>query len=231
MIHVGAAAERNLKNVIILSSNRNKMISFVYFDVGGVAIRDFSATNKWEEMKHDLGVTSKIDKEFDDLYDEYEKAEITTTRDVDSMPEIFTEKFGLKFPENYSMLDDFIKRFDKNTFIEPVIKEIHKYCRIGLLTDMYPRMLNAIKDRKLLPEIEWDVIMDSTVEKMHKPDPNFFKLAEVRAGVKANEILFVDNKIINVETVEKMGWQSYFYDSENYEKSSNDLMDFFRKNT
>ena len=33
------------------------MISFVYFDVGGVVILDFSGTNKWEMVKKEWGIT------------------------------------------------------------------------------------------------------------------------------------------------------------------------------
>lgn len=32
------------------------MIKFIYFDVGGVAIRDFNGTDKWENLKKELGI-------------------------------------------------------------------------------------------------------------------------------------------------------------------------------
>jgi ribonucleotide monophosphatase NagD (HAD superfamily) len=32
-------------------------IKTIFFDVGGVLIRDFSATDKWDEMLDDLGLT------------------------------------------------------------------------------------------------------------------------------------------------------------------------------
>ena len=32
------------------------MISFIYFDLGGVAIRDFSGTDKSKQLKTDLGL-------------------------------------------------------------------------------------------------------------------------------------------------------------------------------
>ncbi len=41
------------------------MISFVYFDLGGVVIRDFSGTNKWEEVKQEWGLTDKYWDEFE----------------------------------------------------------------------------------------------------------------------------------------------------------------------
>jgi hypothetical protein len=45
------------------------MTKFVYFDVGGVLIKDFSKTNKWEELKKAKNIT---DPGFDAWFDELE---------------------------------------------------------------------------------------------------------------------------------------------------------------
>lgn len=47
------------------------MIKFVYFDIGGVVIEDFSGNKKWEELKQELGVSSDKFAEFDELYNKY----------------------------------------------------------------------------------------------------------------------------------------------------------------
>ena len=44
------------------------MISFVYFDVGGVVMLDFSKTNKWYELKHDIGVLDDKMALFDSIW-------------------------------------------------------------------------------------------------------------------------------------------------------------------
>ena len=49
------------------------MISFVYFDVGGVVVNDCKGNDKFEKMKRELGIKAEDDKEFDEFYDEYEK--------------------------------------------------------------------------------------------------------------------------------------------------------------
>lgn len=41
------------------------MIRFVYFDVGGVVIRDFSGTNRWEEFMKTIGVKTSDYEKFD----------------------------------------------------------------------------------------------------------------------------------------------------------------------
>ena len=111
------------------------MISFVYFDLGGVVIRDFSGTNKWGEMKKYLGVSEKIDQEFDELYDKYEDEELNLNRDVDTLIPIFKKKFGIKFPPGFSIFKYLVDHFEKNESIWPVIGKIRLQTRVGLLTN------------------------------------------------------------------------------------------------
>ncbi len=99
------------------------MTSFVYFDLGGVVIKDYSGTNEWPEMKRVMGVTKDIEEEFDRLYDQYELEELCLTRDVDSLIPIFKKKFNLKIPKDFSMLEYFVEHFSQNRSIWPIIKK------------------------------------------------------------------------------------------------------------
>ena len=48
------------------------MVSFVYFDVGGVVVLDFSSTDKWEQLKKELSITKNNDAESESFWDKYE---------------------------------------------------------------------------------------------------------------------------------------------------------------
>lgn len=221
MIHAGAVQEKNT-NVVITQIN---MISFVYFDVGGVAILDFSGTNKWNELKNGLKIPKEQDQAFDKFFTEYEAD--CTDRDIDSLIPIIKTRFGASIPKNYSMLTDFVTRFEKNPLLWPVIKKVKEKCRIGLLTDMYPRMLQAIRNYNLLPPVDWDVIIDSSVVKYQKPNKKIFEIAEKEARVNKHEILFIDNTIKNIQAALNFGWQTFLYDSTNPEESSHNLLNYF----
>lgn len=159
------------------------MIKFVYFDVGGVVIKDFSdGTGRWDGMKKVMGVKPEFEKEFDELYDKYELEELCLTREVDSLIPIFSKKFGMKFPKMFSMLNYFINHFEQNTSLWPVIDLVRERYKVGLLTNMYVGMFNMIKKRDLLPPQKFDVIIDSTIVGLQKPDPKIYKLAEERCG-------------------------------------------------
>lgn len=187
------------------------MISFVYFDIGGVVIKDIVGPG-WAKMKQDIGITDTNNQEFDQWFDEKEKLLC-----------IGKENFDLNFRNIKLTLNDFVSRFGVNKSIWPIIKKIHQHCKIGLLTNMYPHMLEEIKKRDLLPEVVWDLIIDSSVEGIAKPDTEIFQLAEEKAKVKGEGVLFVDNSFKNIQAASDFGWQTFLYDSSDLEGSSRKL--------
>jgi epoxide hydrolase-like predicted phosphatase len=197
-------------------------IQHVFFDVGGVLLLDYSGTNKWNEMKRDLGVTEENDAAFEHVWKKYEKL-ICIDCDVDTLIGDFKLALGITFPQGYSMLNDFVNRFEPNPSIWPVVESIKKMYSVGLLTNMYPRMLNAINAKHLLPDIEWDVVVDSSLVGYQKPDEKIYQLAEEMAGVAPESIFFVDNSAEHLVGAAKRGWQTLLYDTRNPVKSSQEV--------
>lgn len=121
------------------------MISFIYFDVGGVVIDDFSGNDKWQQLKDELGIAAKNDAAFEKLWDEYSQ-ELNTTRDAEVLLAIFKKELGLQLPSNYSLLDGFVKRFAVNPFIWPIIESVKQRVRVGLLTNMSQECLQRLSE-------------------------------------------------------------------------------------
>lgn len=202
-------------------------MKFIYFDIGGVLGKDFSATNKWDLLTSDWGIPKTRKMELNKLFDEFEN-EACKGRNVEDFLLIVKEKFGIQFPINYSLIDDFVNRFYKNEGIEKIINKIKNEYKLGLLTNMYSGMLKIIMERKIIPNINWTVIIDSSVEKYKKPEIEIYKIAQEKSGVEAREILFIDNKKENLEIPKEMGWQTFWFDSSNYERSNKELESFLR---
>lgn len=202
------------------------MIKFVYFDVGGVLIKDFSASQKWKEYQQALGVRPSNQTLFDEVWMSH-RNRICVDFDVDGMVDELNTKVGLTIPKEYSLLQGFVDRFEKNESIWDTVSAIRRQVRIGLLTNMYPRMLNLIKEKGILPRVPLNVIMDSSIVKLQKPDAAFFTKAKQEAGVKDEELLFIDNQEKHVNAAKQLGWQTFHYDSNDYEGSSRKLLEFF----
>lgn len=198
------------------------MISFVYLDIGGVVIDDFSGNDKWRELQQELGINDSNRVAFEKLWKHYEP-ELCIGRDVETLVPILVKELGVQLPENYSLLAGFVDRFYANPEIWPVVEWLASKTRVGLLTNMYPRMFAAIERKHLLPQVQWDVIVDSSLELLQKPDRKLFELAEKRTSVPHSEILFVDNSAGHIQEAEAFGWQTFLYDSSNHPTAVRDL--------
>jgi epoxide hydrolase-like predicted phosphatase len=205
------------------------MISFVYFDVGGTVMKDFSGSTKWEDLEKELGISPDKYTDFTKFWDSYEP-ELCRGKDVETLLPLLKEQFGATINAHYSLLrDGFVSRFEENRTIWPVVKEIQKIHKTGLLTNMYPGMLNAIHARKLLDDFIWDVVVDSSLVGFQKPDPEIYTIAQQKAEVEPNEIFFIDNSAKNIEGAKAAGWQTFHYDATDPEKASKELMEVWRK--
>ncbi len=200
------------------------MISFVYFDVGGVVIKDFSGTSKWNEMMTDLGVHGNDVDNFRNFWKLHRRDVAVGDMDLPMVVHLLQQEIQITIPKNYSMIDDFVRRFEPNPSIWPVIAEIHKKTHIGLLTDMYVNMLDTIRKTNLLPKEHWDTVIDSSIVHCKKPEPQIFALAREQAGVPNDQIFFIDNVEENTKAATACGWQTFFYDSKNPETSSKNLL-------
>src|SRR5436190_1586601 len=108
------------------------MTSFVYFDLGGVVELDFYGTNKWEELKRDIGVNERNNKAYERVWNLYDK-NMCIDFDVDDLIPLLKKEAHLTFPTHYSMLTDIVNRFERNPSLWPVIEMIHKTIPVGLL--------------------------------------------------------------------------------------------------
>lgn len=79
-----------------------------------------------------------------------------------------------------------------------------------------------------MPRIKWDVIVDSSIELLQKPDGKLFELAEKRANAKGQEILLIDNGAGHVKEAKVFGWQTFLYDSTNHEAACHELAIFLQ---
>jgi FMN phosphatase YigB (HAD superfamily) len=202
------------------------MTSFIYFDVGGVAIKDFSKSNKWELFKKDLGITRENLSEFDLIWEQHD-TRLALDLDVDELVQLINHKLQLNLPSNFSAMKLFIDRFEPNTSLWPIMNQLKQRVQIGLLTNMYPHMLDCIKQAQLLPEIDWNIVIDSSIEMLKKPEPEIYCLAETKANVNPEQIFFIDNQPENLTVPRQRGWQTFLYDSADYQESTQKLTELF----
>jgi hypothetical protein len=113
-------------------------IKFIYFDLGGVLVFDFTGTNKWQELLDDLGVEGTMRDDFTDIYKSH-KQPLLTGEKIDVLCKEIEEKLIFQFPTSYNMISDFVNRFEANPHIQPVMDLVNGRFKTGVLTDCLHR--------------------------------------------------------------------------------------------
>ena len=116
------------------------------------------------------------------------------------------------------------KVINEDSFIDDVlmvrIKELHKDHKIGLLSNYSDDLWLKIEHEWKISDV-FDEIVISCEVGVIKPDPAIFNLILERLGVKADEAVFVDDRMRNIEGAKKVGLQTVFY--ENREQALGEL--------
>jgi len=83
---------------------------------------------------------------------------------------------------------------------------------VGLLTNIMPGLLPMLINKKIIPDLPYDQIIDSSQTGLIKPDEAIFNLACSRANLPAEKILLIDDTRENVAVAEKLGWHVLWFD-------------------
>ena len=94
-----------------------------------------------------------------------------------------------------------------------------KHYKIGLLTNIMPGFLTAMRLQHILPDLTYDAIIDSSEVAAVKPESKIFEIAQERAGVAPEEILLIDDSRVNLMAAERMDWHVLWFDDSRPDES------------
>lgn len=182
-------------------------IRFVYFDINGCLVRFFHSA--FTELSAKTGVPlHKVEAAFWRFNDAVCRGEIT----LDQFNKMFSKQMEVE-------LIDWAPYY--LAAVEP-IKEMHEliawaseHYQVGLLSNIMPGMIEAMMAKEIIPNIEYDAVIDSSVEHTIKPEAKVYEIAEARAGVPASEILLVDDTRANLMAADQKGWSVLWFDDYN----------------
>jgi FMN phosphatase YigB (HAD superfamily)/DNA-binding XRE family transcriptional regulator len=179
-------------------------ISFVYFDVNGCLIHFFQRA--FTALARDSGVSADlIETTFWKYNDDVCRGTIsladfnTTLALAVGLPRVDWESYYLDAVEAIPGMDE-------------VVRWTAERYRVGLLTNIMPGIVPALLARGLLPDVPYDVIIDSSEVGAIKPEARIFEVAAERAAVPANQILFVEDDRPNIMAADKLGWHVLWCD-------------------
>ena len=191
-------------------------IKNIVFDLGGVLLDiDYHLTSQAFEK---LGFSDfkKMYSQYaaDELFENLETGKVTNDDFFIKLKSIKSEVTSLQIAEAWNAM---LLRFRTNSF--DYIEQLSGNYKIFLLSNT-----NAIHHAAFskLFESKYNRSMDAYFTKayyshqigLRKPNQNIFDFVLKDASIKAHETLFIDDSFNNIETAEKLNWETHLLQKE-----------------
>ena len=121
----------------------------------------------------------------------------------------FAERLGV---ERIDWLSYYLKAVEPVTQMHELVKWASENYKVGLLSNIMPGLISIMRRDGLLPNINYDAIIDSSEVAVTKPDAGIYEIAQEKAGFPPEEILFIDDSRPNLMAAEKQGWNVLSFD-------------------
>ena len=183
------------------------MIKTILFDIGGVVTEtEFGLV--YANFGSRIGLTKEI---VENYHKKHFDAMLTGTITLD---DFWRDMKKLGGKDNLAYEDIWLEEITKSRKVNDellgIIDILRKSYTVGVLSNLTPTRL--IADEKINLYSHFDYTVLSCVEHERKPFPVFYEIALRRAGITAEEIVFIDDAQINLDTAIKMGMKGILYE-------------------
>lgn len=179
-------------------------ISFVYFDINGCLVRFFHRA--FTKIAADTGAPSDL---VESTFWHYNDAVCRGDMTLEEFNKILANCFEV---EAFDWATYYLEAVDVITDTAELVNWASAHYRVGLLSNIMPGFITEMQSRGLLPKIDYDSIVDSSVVRAIKPEPGIYEIATKQAGCPASEILLIDDSRTNLMAAEKIGWHVSWFD-------------------
>lgn len=195
------------------------MISTIYFDIGGVVFRDFYSGGDKEfvravNLPRKLVIKTWVET---DVLD-YAKNKLSDKKRW----RIFTDSLGLPKEKVTACINALYRQYKPITKTVNFIKKLRrnkKNLKLGILADQPVGVVKLLRKRYqgIIKLFDKSLVLFSAEVRLSKRDKDLkiFKEAIKRAKTSANNILFIDNSLTNVNRAQAVGIQGFYFDIEN----------------
>lgn len=187
------------------SKKRSKTgIEFIYFDVNGCLVRFFHRA--FTAAARDTGISPDI---VETTYWHYTDAVCRGELSMKEFNKATAKKFSVK---NFDWGSYYLAAVEPIAETRDLLSWATKHYKVGLLSNIMPGMLPAMLKNNLIPNIDYDAIIDSSEVGALKPEPAIYEKALKKSGVKPGAVLLVDDSRTNLMAAEKLGWHVLWFD-------------------
>lgn len=177
---------------------------FVYFDVNGCIVQ--FTHNAFAKMSQDYNVSVS---QIQGVFWEYDLDINRGDKQVEDLNRALSELLGAEI----DWLDYYLQTTEPIGGMHELLTWAAEHYRIGLLTNSMPGFVDALRAVGKIPDVPFDVIVDSSTVKAVKPESTIYEEAIRQSGHSGKEILFVDDLQANLAAAQRQfGWNTIWFD-------------------
>jgi FMN phosphatase YigB (HAD superfamily) len=186
-------------------------VRFVYFDVNGCLIYFYQRA--FDRLATDTGVsTETVESAFWRYNDDVCRGEMS----LNAFNEKLAEHIGVS---KVQWQEYYLHNVEPITEMQELLVWASERYHVGLLTNIMPGFLTAMRRDEQLPNITYASLVDSSEIGTIKPEKKIYEIAEQRSGFKPAEILLIDDSRANLAAASRLGWHVLWFDDSHLEES------------
>jgi putative hydrolase of the HAD superfamily len=179
-------------------------VSFVYFDINGCLVRFYQrAVTK---IAHDSGKSTDIVETILWHYDDQVCRGLVSLEEFNKILADKLESPGIRWQDYY------LSTIETMPGMKELLSWVSSLYGIGLMSNIMPGLIGSMIQQQSIPNVAYDVIIDSSEVGAIKPEPKIFEVATERAQCDKSEILLIDDTRANLMAADMMGWKVLWFD-------------------
>jgi FMN phosphatase YigB (HAD superfamily)/DNA-binding XRE family transcriptional regulator len=179
-------------------------VSFVYFDVNGSLVYFYQRA--FDKLALISGAhLEAVESAFWHYNDQACRGDIS----LDDFNAKLAERLGMN---KLRWQDYYLETVEPIKEMQELLIETSKLYKVGLMTNIMSGQISSMRRNGLLPNIDYDSIVDSSSVGAIKPEVKIYVEAQKQADVPAESILLIDDDRVNLMAAERLGWHVMWFD-------------------
>lgn len=179
-------------------------IKFIYFDINGCLVRFFHQA--FTRLAQETGRSPEL---IETAFWHYNDAVCRGDMTLDAFNQALAQRLQV---ESIDWKSYYMTAIEPITEMKDLLPWVAEHYEVGLLSNIMPGFIDEMLANKLLPDVPYRAIIDSSVVRAIKPEAEIYRIAQEKAGVQPNEILLMDDDRPNLMAAEHLGWQVLWFD-------------------
>ena len=179
-------------------------VSFVFFDVNGCLVRFFHRA--FTRIAEETGAPADL---IETTFWHFNDAVCSGKMSMNDFNIALAKQLGI---DELDWEQYYLEAIDPIEEMHELVRWASTQYEVGLLTNIMPGFVDSMRQRGLLPDVPYAVVIDSSKVGHIKPERKIYEVAQAEAKCPPNEILLVDDSRTNIMAAERLGWHVLWFD-------------------